>query len=562
MERLPTELIAGILAAATPASCLSAATAELSHVARDSVPVLAWADSILAGTTNAIMHEVAQGSPFGDPRTSPALATFFATPRLRPVPEALQVPLVFLLRGELDQFKDALGIDDQCVTRGVYSNTRDEGDNDPPLEHRCTLPFHWATIAAARGQASVLEFMVAEGVLDPHAFMQFLSQNTPKDIVIGSPIRLSTEDRVLPTWRWLETLVFFFLEHDRPWLQSIADLRLRQVQCEHLCMVMQRQAAQGHHDLVPALIELEIFTAPELHELLNIQSRDGAAWTLFSNCGFGMDYANYGPAIMLAYDLRPESFPAMVARHFHQVRFLRELMAIPQVQPSVGYDPQVTSVLGKIIGYRRNQQRPHTSVSLLPAVMDNPETTQQMTAGLHAWTATFAARLERAMASANNGGTGTPNNSDDLWTADPPTAAAAVLATSTVKASTDSEQLQYQSMWIVARIAVLSPAVVLLFPAEFSVHTPAWLWQLRLDAVRTGATMAQQWRTPLVSWPAIVASNVDHGRSVAAGIVLQLLAIYSAFDQSAQKLAELRAIAETRPEVKRLAVAAGLAGLE
>ncbi|KAI9216344.1 hypothetical protein BC828DRAFT_409551 [Blastocladiella britannica] len=462
-------------------------------------------------------------------------------------------------------------------------------------------------MATVRRLAAVLPAMSTAtapvtGLVGERDFLRYLFLAKPMQFLLKYPIeKLGPLTCYMADAAECETLWFFFLEYDRPWLRSIANPKKKKGHCKHIGEVMRRWATQGHLDMVPMMIELLIVTAPKLHKLLMLNRQNKRLPGLYSameaSSAFiqgGLDAVlnanskKFRPAILLAYQLRPETFTAMVARHFHNGPFLKELLAVPSVQSSVGHDPRVTAALGKIRGYCRGpakdaeyvvkipdhgarmlafgallaQLRPSStipatvatnnksdgrsaatwparqqimdralpaSVDMHTAVMNNPEIVQQVAAGLRAWTLTYATGLEHPLPIARNGDDHAAPDDEHLWTADPPTAAAAVLATSITsitKARTDAEQLRCQEMWIVARLA------------------------LGLDAVLTG-TLPAQLRSPIYGWPRIVAVNMDHGRSVAAGIVLRLAAVDPAFHRSDAALAELRAIAESRPEINK-----------
>ncbi|KAI9215976.1 hypothetical protein BC828DRAFT_409941 [Blastocladiella britannica] len=522
-------------------------------------------------------------------------------------------------------------------------------------------------MAAAEGQLAVLEFLVAEMIIDPRSFTAYLSLETPTEYFLKSLIQLSADDHVLPTWRWLAnhgymypmathgaltifvshaaeyaTVRALFLESDFPRFAAIADHDLRARQFQFIAGALRHWFVKGHRDLLPVLAELRVLMPRYLHELM-VHGSKSEHWdelllaieAVCSSIEGGLDAVlEYGlekqshdrrSAILLMYQLRPESFTATMLNRYDQSGFVDELLAVPQVQDKVDYAPLVTRVLKKLrtsspspaVAARTAREisniglilhrglsdtgalgaatwaavREFTSaqrlllfgvlVAWLPTesvVVASEPTTSSGDGGN--WTTgqqildrvlpesladsaadlAESANLQLQMACGARtwmGASSIPRTESDPWTSDPPTAiAATALTIGPSKVLTHEEQRQ---MWVTARLALLAPASVLAASPVFSAATPAWMWQLRLDAMRNGTPMSGRWRRRLGDWPAMVAKALDQGRSVAAALMLHVVAVDPAADRSEACIEALRGIAESRPEIMEMANAAGLA---
>ncbi|KAI9224769.1 hypothetical protein BC828DRAFT_15324 [Blastocladiella britannica] len=406
MDRLPEELLVGILASAcTPASHIPASARLLSHMARIDFVLIAWAHHILARSDASVMSEApglnrhrpatldAQFNPdtrglptpatwlmkrlvrrglamremscarfdnvpvadlelVENPFTVPAvvdyllqphrfrnianmpldelvrawdvlferdspdgirttwvmsapepLATHLATPNLRPVPEALQLPGLYLLTGELDQFMDTtrrlaamlptlatatapltlwmrLGIDDRIATRRSLSVCTSHASNT-----HVTLPMYWALLAVTEGRVAVLEHLVTDlYVLDLPKLMAFLSQPVYTVYFMRLLVQFSAADRVFPTWHWLyargyaypttgivsvteltaqaaefATLRTFFFEYDKPRILATT-LMPRRVLFTSLVGCNYSWARRGYYEVMIELAELGLMT--------------------------------------------------------------------------------------------------------------------------------------------------------------------------------------------------------------------------------------------------------------------------------------------------------------
>ncbi|KAI9223197.1 hypothetical protein BC828DRAFT_279694 [Blastocladiella britannica] len=252
------------------------------------------------------------------------LATQLAAPCLRPIPEALQLPGLYLYTRGFDLFKSTvrqladllptlrtakaplqlwtrLGLDDRFTTRRDLAQLRIDDDQYMELVlEDITLPTYWAMIAAAEGHRAVLEYLVDELDLEARAFARFLSQQGPTTFVLQSLIQFAAADRVLPTWHWLVehgyeypaaecgpitkfvnravdylTVRTLFLECDKPRILATTDLAERLEENQHIPSYIWPWAIEGNVDLITQFAELRILEPSSICGLLH--------WTLPSS---------------------------------------------------------------------------------------------------------------------------------------------------------------------------------------------------------------------------------------------------------------------------------------
>ncbi|KAI9224586.1 hypothetical protein BC828DRAFT_412250 [Blastocladiella britannica] len=195
------------------------------------------------------------------------LAANLAPPALRPVPEALQLPGLFLYTSRLDLFEATvrrllavvptlataraplavwmrLGLDDRVCMRRILNLA-------PRTEFRATdvtLLMYWALVAAMEGQVQAIEFLVREAGLDSVELTKWLGFHAPTIVLFGGLVQFSAADRVMPMWHWLvahgykypespldpltelivnaaeyQTIRVLFLEHDLPTIRAMED---------------------------------------------------------------------------------------------------------------------------------------------------------------------------------------------------------------------------------------------------------------------------------------------------------------------------------------------------
>ncbi|KAI9216294.1 hypothetical protein BC828DRAFT_441537 [Blastocladiella britannica] len=509
IQQLPHDLVAGILATASPAAYVAAASAELAHIVRtDPLP---WAHTILASCDNAIMHftpgrsgytpatvdcrtfpdtrglptpatwlmkrlvlglvvrdaefQLYNNVPAQDltlvpsPLSVPAiiddtlhprryraiadvpldalirawdvpyvrfpathswvmdapepLATRLNAPRLRAVPEALQLPGLFLLRGELDLFMGTtrrlaavlpslttatapvtlwirLGIDDRKSTRSSLSVERAFPGTlgTAPI----TLPMYWAMMAAAEGRVTVLDFLVAELGMDAHALAAYLSLQRPSLFFLKSLIQHSAADRVMPTWRWLlangyqypadqlgflsvfvshaaeyQTLRTLFVEHEKPRILAETDLAARLERFYGVTDCAWGWVTSGHFDLLAEFAELGLLIPRDTFEILKeVNARDQLdrllplTVSLSPRIEGGMaaviDFGSLDNfwelrfAIQLAYQVWPDTFAQRMAEHGSRPSFIQALASLTDVHDKLDQKRLAVSVVVHLFG--------------------------------------------------------------------------------------------------------------------------------------------------------------------------------------------------------------------
>ncbi|KAI9223110.1 hypothetical protein BC828DRAFT_376719 [Blastocladiella britannica] len=253
------------------------------------------------------------------------LATRLATPALRPVPEALQLPLLYLYTGEIARFFDTtrrlvtllptlttatasitlwmrLGLDSTGLPSSAFSIHRSRNDDvvaDDSDSGRITLPMYWAVVAVSEGRVDVLDHLVSELAVDPRALTAFLSTGDATNFVFNVLMPFSAADRVIPTWHWLvnhgyvypaaeldalidltggveteyATLQTLFHECDRPSILAATDLDERRETYSRLSHTLRGWIDAGYHDLLHEFADLGILTPRGCYELF-FQWRD------------------------------------------------------------------------------------------------------------------------------------------------------------------------------------------------------------------------------------------------------------------------------------------------
>ncbi|KAI9221281.1 hypothetical protein BC828DRAFT_405049 [Blastocladiella britannica] len=338
------------------------------------------------------------------------VAARLASPRLRPVPEALQLPGLYLFTGELDRFFDVtrrlatllptlaiakmpltlwtrLGIDDREITRRRLSaiHNSSTGDTLPEI----TLPMYWAMVAASEGRASILEFLVTEIGLNAHALSAFLSLESITSYFLPLLVQFSADGRVFPTWHWLldhgyhypaeqcgllvrfvartaeyTTLSTFFREVDKPRILAVSDLVARKEQFQNVITSLWGWAPLGQFDLLLEFGQLGLLTVEStFHFLTWVKQADHdrigrEISPVFSSLDGGVDAlvefgltsspGNVHRGILVAHLLQPDRFPERMLQNHDRPLFLDALMSIQSVQALIDHAALVASVLEQI----------------------------------------------------------------------------------------------------------------------------------------------------------------------------------------------------------------------
>ncbi|KAI9219267.1 hypothetical protein BC828DRAFT_406836 [Blastocladiella britannica] len=173
----------------------------------------------------------AYGAAFGYGTPPKSVVAHPPTPeahRLRVVPEALQLPALFLYAGDMIHFQRAvqslisgipslatatasirhwlpLCMDDDRLIRGPFPGWASDEFIDDGLDKPVTLPMVWALLAAVEGRAAALDFVVLEikVVASVDALISWFSMLAPSQSIMYGFNALPTADRALPVWRWL-----------------------------------------------------------------------------------------------------------------------------------------------------------------------------------------------------------------------------------------------------------------------------------------------------------------------------------------------------------------------
>ncbi|KAI9216803.1 hypothetical protein BC828DRAFT_441223 [Blastocladiella britannica] len=210
-------------------------------------------------------------------RPTPAQEAMMAEPRLRLMPEGLQVPALLLYGGDIALFKLSVtrliaglptlatatapiqlwtrfGLDDRRSMRAAVSLADDGQEPFAGANEHTTLPMLWALIAAAEGQAEALDHLVQAAHVDVSHLIKWFSYEGPSRTIFRGLQDLPDSSRAVPTWRWLtdrgyvfprdslnymsnylwwganaDTYRLLVLEHDIPILEYIAGPRDRQM---------------------------------------------------------------------------------------------------------------------------------------------------------------------------------------------------------------------------------------------------------------------------------------------------------------------------------------------
>ncbi|KAI9222904.1 hypothetical protein BC828DRAFT_303455 [Blastocladiella britannica] len=231
--------------------------------------------------------------------------TIKSSPRLRPILEAIQLLALYLRMGKLDQFMDVtrrlaaalplltatrapvslwvrLGLEDRDAMCGLTSSSHDIEWGGMEI----TLPIYWATMAAADGCVSVLEYLVGKLGLEAEALTAYLSLCVPTTAVLKTLVQHASADGVMPTWRWLvahgyhypeedcgpltafiassaaeyNTVRTLFFEHDKSRILAVTDLVERLETYQDVVYALWNWTVKGHYDLFPELAKLRLLT--------------------------------------------------------------------------------------------------------------------------------------------------------------------------------------------------------------------------------------------------------------------------------------------------------------
>ncbi|KAI9222899.1 hypothetical protein BC828DRAFT_377248, partial [Blastocladiella britannica] len=323
------------------------------------------------------------------------LAARLAAPRLRPVPEGLQLPGLYLLMGELDRFMNIvrrlaslvptltsataaiglwmrLGIDDREFTRKTLSAMR-----NPPNElesARITLPMYWALLAAAEGRVQILDFLVAELEVDAHAMTAFLSHKLPTTFFLKSLVEFSAVTHVMPTWYWLvdhgylypadvcnllsefvgeaaeyETVRLLFEAFDKA--HFFADPARPYHFRWQLPSFLGRWAKRGHVDMIHELARLGVFHpvpalgmltwdvpgATMLPVILSVIPLVPGGADAVVTAGLEYHWHSKGRAIELAFALGSQTMTNLVVKHGQRLDVLEAILGVRGIQSRVDH---------------------------------------------------------------------------------------------------------------------------------------------------------------------------------------------------------------------------------
>ncbi|KAI9224987.1 hypothetical protein BC828DRAFT_180696 [Blastocladiella britannica] len=229
---------------------------------------------------------------------------FESLPRLRCIPEALQLPAFFLITGELSHFESALaglgpliptlatsraplrtwmrfGLDDRELIRRVVSQHHGDQDGLDDAVKPITLPMYWALTAAIEGHVQALDYLVsARLLLDVPEWVSWIKTRHITSIVLPSLATRSFEGAVQPTWTWLkahgyllprqyfetttsltrtaweyDTFRWFFIHEDLPELDRLDAEGFAARGYNSSGFDVTDWVVKGHHDLLPVMIE-------------------------------------------------------------------------------------------------------------------------------------------------------------------------------------------------------------------------------------------------------------------------------------------------------------------
>ncbi|KAI9220606.1 hypothetical protein BC828DRAFT_383106 [Blastocladiella britannica] len=147
------------------------------------------------------------------------------------------------------------------------------------------------------------------------------------------------------------TVRTFFLEYDKPRILAVTDIDDRVSQFHFLVNALWGWTSKGHYDLLPVFAELRILTPRNTFPYL---ARGPAGANLLpmieSLCplidgglpgliDYGMEChaSDVRCAIKLAYDLWPESFADIIAKHYERPGFISTLVSVKGVQDKVDH---------------------------------------------------------------------------------------------------------------------------------------------------------------------------------------------------------------------------------
>ncbi|KAI9217721.1 hypothetical protein BC828DRAFT_390435 [Blastocladiella britannica] len=305
--------------------------------------------------------------------TPEPLKTRLAMARLRPAPEALQLPILYLYMGELDQFMDVvcrlqsllptlttatapvylwtrLGLDGRLTSRRHLSAIPLGDGNTAVVQLLITLPMYWAMVAASEGRVAVLDFLTSELAVEKRSLTAFLSLLGPTRFFVSSLIHLPTADRVAPTWQWLvdcgyeypaeqvgplavlsteaceyATMHLFFTQVDKPRLLAMPDLEERRAYMRGPVQRLCCWAAAGHYDLFPEFAQLGLFTpAIAMRFLMADLPSDKVLPVIVSACSF----IDGGVDAVIEYGMMGSS-----TAHAHQVMLLGPMASAAHHRP-------------------------------------------------------------------------------------------------------------------------------------------------------------------------------------------------------------------------------------
>ncbi|KAI9222192.1 hypothetical protein BC828DRAFT_378989 [Blastocladiella britannica] len=323
------------------------------------------------------------------------LTACLAAPRLRPVPEGLQLPGQYLLMGELDLFMATtrrlallvptltsatapialwlrLGIDDRDAVRRGFSTMNNPSNVMEPA--RMTLPTYWAVLAAAEGRASILDFLVAELNVDAHALMAFLSRKLLTSYFLKSLIQFSAATRVMPTWHWLiahgyhfsagefgllviyaqhateyETVRSLFHAFDKP--NILADPVPSKRSNWRLMSFLEHWARRGHVGLISELAELGALSpwlilqmlewnvpgATILPVIMSIIPLVPGGMDAVISAGLEPHKSNKDVVIKLAFLLGAQAMTNVVVQHGQRLDILEAILGVQGIQSRVDH---------------------------------------------------------------------------------------------------------------------------------------------------------------------------------------------------------------------------------
>ncbi|KAI9224217.1 hypothetical protein BC828DRAFT_139706 [Blastocladiella britannica] len=238
---------------------------------------------------------------------SPDLVARLAEPRLRLVPEGLQVPSLLLYDWEHDdganfralvvrlvdliptlatatapmQLWLRLGADERHTFRNYFSAVHAADEVAENLHAPVTLPMVWALVASVEGRVAALDFLVNSEYINLRLLIGWISSEAPSRALMHAWSMIPGPGRALNVWRWLvdrgyqypsdrcgpmlqsigwscdyRTTRTLFMEHDLPLIRAVVDMHDRRLQFGNLAHCVRSWVVAGQCDILSTLAEL------------------------------------------------------------------------------------------------------------------------------------------------------------------------------------------------------------------------------------------------------------------------------------------------------------------